>query len=197
MYRIIGKQNTIETVSLKELMLLSDVSAEPAKLKEWAEHLPKPAQLGGKDTPDSLNDLTMGKLMQLQSITNEQEVLFVPCEVLLDLSKRDVEHLPGMAVLGFVQWVAKEVERINKLFASTNVPPTQEEKQAGADSLNFGPFGLIDYYAQRMGITDHGEVDKVPWVRVFKCLDMDAKKVRFEMRLRNVIAKKHERRTIR
>lgn len=184
-------------MSLKELMLLSDVSAEPAKLKEWAEHLPKPARLGGKDTPDSLNDLTMGKLMQLQSITNEQEVLFVPCEVLLDLSKSEVEHLPGMAVLGFVQWVAKEVERINKLFASTNVPPTQEEKQAGAESLNFGPFGLIDYYAQRMGITDHGEVDNVPWVRVFKCLDMDAKKVRFEMRLRNVIAKKHERRTIR
>jgi len=44
------------------------------------------------------------------------------------------------------------------------------------DKLSFGLFGLVDYYATRMGITDHEQVESVPWVRVYKCLDMDAEK---------------------
>ena len=82
------------------------------------------------------------------------------------------------------------MQRINKLFASTSVPPTAEEQQAGADSLNFGPFGLLDYYALRMGITDHEAVEYVPWVRVYKCLDMDAMKMRYERRLRKILESK-------
>ena len=55
--------------------------------------------------------------------------------------------------------------------------------------MNFGLFGLLDYYAQRMGITDHEEVERVPWIRVYKCLDMDAERTRFERRLRNILNK--------
>ena len=40
-----------------------------------------------------------------------------------------------------------------------------------------------------MGITDHEEVERVPWIRVYKCLDMDAERTRFERRLRNILNK--------
>ena len=156
-------------MTVKEFLTISSIATEPEVIRTKLDELRKPYQLGQYKTPDTLN---------------------VPCTVLMGLSKRYISQLPASDVLGFVQWVAKEVERINKLFASTNVPPTPEEKQAGSELLNFGPFGMIDYYAQRMGITDHAEVDSVPWVRVYKCLDMDAKRVRFERRLRNILSKK-------
>ena len=167
-------------MTVKEFLTISSIAIEPEVIRTKLDELRKPYQLGQY----------MGELMQLQSIETEHDILFVPCTVLMGLSKRYISQLPASDVLGFVQWVAKEVERINKLFASTNVPPTPEEKQAGSELLNFGPFGMIDYYAQRMGITDHAEVDSVPWVRVYKCLDMDAKRVRFERRLRNILSKK-------
>ena len=177
-------------MTVKEFLTISSIATEPAVIRTKLDELRKPYQLGQYKTPDTLNDINMGELMQLQSIETEHDILFVPCTVLMGLSKRYISQLPASDVLGFVQWVSKEVERINKLFASTNVPPTPEEKQAGSELLNFGPFGMIDYYAQRMGITDHAEVDSVPWVRVYKCLDMDAKRVRFERRLRNILSKK-------
>ncbi len=45
----------------------------------------------------------------------------------------------------------QEVERITKLFETTSVVPTPEERRAGVDKLSFGLFGLVDYYATRMG----------------------------------------------
>ena len=117
-------------------------------------------------------------------------MILVPCRVLLGLDERKVMRSEAYDVLAFVFWAAREVERINKLFASTNVPPTPEEKQAGADKMNFGMFGLIDYYAQRMGITDHEAVEYVPWVRVYKCLDMDAQRIRMDRRLRKVLERR-------
>ncbi len=40
------------------------------------------------------------------------------------------------------------------------------------------------------GITDHEQVESVPWVRVYKCLDMDAEKIRYERRLREIYQNK-------
>ena len=93
-------------------------------------------------------------------------------------------------ILGFSTWVTREVERITKLFETTSVVPTPEERRAGVDKLSFGLFGLVDYYATRMGITAHEQVESVPWVRVYKCLDMDAEKIRYERRLREIYQNK-------
>jgi len=157
-------------MTVKEFLTISSIATEPEVIRTKLDELRKPYQLGQYKTPDTLNDINMGELMQLQSIETEHDILFVPCTVLMGLSKRYISQLPASDVLG--------------------LPPTPEEKQAGSELLNFGPFGMIDYYAQRMGITDHAEVDSVPWVRVYKCLDMDAKRVRFERRLRNILSKK-------
>lgn len=174
---------------VKDFLIVGNIATNTVEIQKQIERLPKPYSVCQVVTPSTLNDLTMGELMELQEISTEKELLFVPCRILLGLNEPKVMEVDIEEVLGFVYWVAKEMERINKLFSSTSVPPTSEEKQAGSDLLNFGPFGLIDYYAQRMGITDHETVEHVPWIRVYKCLDMDAKKVRFERRLRNILSK--------
>lgn len=172
-------------MTVKELLIVERISSI-----EGAENIPKPWSVSHRKTPDTLNDLSMGELMQLQAISTERDTLFVPCCVLLGMFESDVLKADAQEVIGFINWVAREVQRINKLFASTSVPPTAEEQQAGADSLNFGPFGLLDYYALRMGITDHEAVEYVPWVRVYKCLDMDARKMKYERRLRKILESK-------
>lgn len=180
-------------MTVKEFMTLGKLVPD-IDMSERLNRLKKPYSVCKVKTPETLNDLNMGELMQLQSITTDSDFIFTPGMVILHLSERKLLKADSEIVLGFSYWVAKEVKRINKLFASTSVPPTPEEKQAGADSLNFGLFGLLDYYAQRMGITNHEEVEKVPWVRVYKCLDMDANRMRYERRLRNIMAKKNESR---
>ena len=83
------------------------------------------------------------------------------------------------------------MQKINKLFDSVKSKPTKEEERAGIENLKFGVFGLIDWYALRMGITDHEEVTKVTWGRVYKCLEMDNKKRDFEKRLAEVYRNEH------
>ena len=89
-------------------------------------------------------------------------------------------------------WVITEVDRINKLFSSTSVKPTKEEKQAGVEKLSFGMFGMIDHYALRMGIANHEDVEKVPWIRIYKCLDIDSEKAKFQRRLQDVYARNNK-----
>lgn len=36
------------------------------------------------------------------------------------------------------------------------------------------------------GIKDHEEVMSVPWMRVYKCLQIDSEKAKYELRLRKV-----------
>ena len=176
---------------LKDFLIVSNYAIDDG-FQEKLHNAKRPVKVGRVVTPSTLNDLTMGELMQLQGISSEREMILVPCRVLLGLDERKVMRSEAYDVLAFVFWAAREVERINKLFASTNVPPTPEEKQADADKRNFGMFGRIDYYAQRMGITDHEAVEYVPWVRVYKCLDMDAQRIRMDRRLRKVLERRKE-----
>ena len=177
-------------MTLQEFLVLDGIVRNTTEVQEQIKNLPKPYSVGGVKTPDSLNDITIGELMELQSAENERELILKCCTILLSLTERNALKSQANDVLGFSVWVSKELERIAKLFQSTTIPPTPEEKQAGVDSLNFGMFGILDYYALRMGITDHEEVEKVKWIRVYKCLDMDAKKARYEKRLRTIISQK-------
>lgn len=176
-----------------EFIRLSDLATDAEGLQQQLENLSKPYAVRGRKVPADLNGLTMGELMRLQSISTTEDFILAPCEILLRLSKDKTLKAEASEVLGFSYWVAHEVKHINKLFASTSVPATAEEKAAGSDALNFGPFGLVDYYARRMGITDHEEVESVPWVRVYKCLDMDAKRMMFDRKLKNELMKKTRR----
>ena len=150
--------------------------------------LQRPSSVYGRSVPTNLYSLTIGELFALQAIKTEEDAIWTPCKVILNLEENDVMKADAEEVFGFIVWVAKEMEKINKLFERTKIPPTKEEKQAGVEQLNFGAFGILDWYAQRMGITDHEAVEYVPWMRVYKCLEMDAQRTMYEKRLRDVYA---------
>ena len=171
-------------MTVKEFLILSDVASNAAELLEQIGKLPKPDFVAGVRVPETLNDLTIGQLMELQSVRNVIDCIMVPCRVVLGLPIDKIEKYEAADILGFSTWV------ITKLFETTSVAPTPEERRAGVDKLSFGLFGLVDYYATRMGITDHEQVESVLWVRVYKCLDMDAEKIRYERRLREIYQNK-------
>lgn len=171
-------------MKVKDLILMQDI------IRMDLESIPKPERFMKHKLPDDLNHLNMGELITLQSIRTTYDLLTVPAKVLFGADERQILNADAIQVLGLGIWVSKEIKRINKLFAKTNIPPTAEEEQAGAGRMNFGPFGMIDYFARRMGITDHETVERVPWVRVYKCMDMDAQVSRYQRRLRTILSKK-------
>lgn len=180
-------------MTLKEFTVLSQHAVNRHELMMKLERLVKPTFLSGKRVPDSLNDITIGQLIMLQYISTDADFMLKPASIIMGIQDDMLLKEQAEKVIGFSYWVAKELERINKLFKNTSIPPTQEEKQAGVEKLNFGSFGIIDWFAQRMGITDHSEVENVPWVRIYKCLDMDAKRFVYERRLREIYNKRMQK----
>lgn len=171
-------------MTTKELLILSAVTKDDMQAK--LSRLQRPSFVYGRRVPENLYSLTLGELFKLQAIQSEEDAVIVPCEVILKMDAKEVMKAEASEVFGFIVWVAEEMKKINKLFERTRIPPTKEEKQAGVEQLNFGAFGIIDWYARRMGITDHEAVEYVPWMRVYKCLDMDAQQSLYERRLRDV-----------
>lgn len=170
-------------MKLKDFFILADCATG---LQEQISRLQRPSKVRGVSVPETLNELSIGELLRLQGIQTDDDAIFIPCEVILDLTREEVMKAEASEVLGFVVWVSKEVERINKLFERTKVPPTKEEKAAGVDELNFGAFGILDWYARRMGIIDHEYAGYTKWAVIYKCLEMDAKQTMYERRLRDV-----------
>lgn len=179
-------------MTVKDFLIKSDVCRDQEELRKQIEELPKPEFIGNKRTPSDLNDITMGQLITLQSMGDSKDVAFIPCKTILGMKEKEILKSKAELVLGFSMWVITEVDRINKLFSSTSVKPTKEEKQAGVEKLSFGMFGMIDHYALRMGIANHEDVEKVPWIRIYKCLDIDSEKAKFQRRLQEVYARNNK-----
>lgn len=152
--------------------------------------LPKPDKVCGVRTPRNLNDLTIGDLFNLQ-VAGPQALIEKIAAVILKVHPRRCYNERADKMLGFVFWVGRELERIAALFASTSSQPTPEEIRAGINDLDFGPFGVIDWYARRQGYKDQNDAANVAWVRVYKCMDIDNKQAAFERRLRDIIANKN------
>ena len=142
----------------------------------------RPAYVGNTSTPPTLDELTIGQLIELGSLDDQNKSLYEICKIVLGLDYSKTKKARAIDVVHFCGWVWNEVDKINKLFESTRVPPTQKEIQAGIKELRFGLFGLVDWYARRMGIQDHDAVLQTPWMRIYKCLDMDNKTKQFEKR---------------
>ena len=179
-------------MTVKEFLIKSDVCRDQEGLRKQIEELSKPEFIGNKRTPSDLNDITMGQLIMLQSMGDSKYVALIPCKTLLCMEEKEILSAKAETILGFSMWVITEVDRINKLFSSTSVKPTKEEKQAGVEKLSFGMFGMIDHYALRMGIANHEDVEKVPWIRIYKCLDIDSEKAKFQRRLQDVYARNNK-----
>lgn len=146
----------------------------------------RPAYVGERETPTDLNALTMQQLITLSQVSDSNESMYAVCECVLNATRTDIARAPAAEVVRFVGWVFAEVERINALFGKVESKPTAQEQRAGVSTLNFGLFGLIDWYARRMGISDHDEVMHTPWLRLYKCLDMDVKRQAYDRKLQKI-----------
>ena len=180
-------------MTLKEFTLAYSIASNREEVDEQINRLPRPATLQGKEVPTDLNEQAYGTIIALQQGINDKatdiERIATCAKILLDVEI--TEESEASEVLGFGKWIAEELIRISNLFASIQTAPTPEEIQAGVRELNFGFFGTLDWYARRMGITDHAEVERTPWIRIFKCMEMDNKQAQYERRLRQIYAQKN------
>lgn len=150
----------------------------------------RPNVLCGHDIPKNLNGISYGQLDDLQTAATSEDPITETCKILLDVSKEDVYQEDVNDVFGFVNFVVNEVNRINKIFTSIKVSYSPEEKAAGVESLSFGAFGVLDWYAQRMHIADQNEVRNIAWVRIYQCMRNDNERNEYERRLAKVYQKK-------
>ena len=153
-------------------------------------NLDRPAYILDRKVPDNLNEITFGQLCQLRHISSDQELIYMPLYILFNIRREIAEKCDAITALAFANWISKEVSRINKTFNSIQVKPTKEEIRAGIEKLNFGEFGIVDYYARRMGIQDHNTVMSLPWKRIFKCMEMDTKTNEYKKTLQKIIYSK-------
>ena len=150
----------------------------------------RPSFVGEKPTPENLNGLTIGQLIDLSSLKDTNESLYTVVATVLGMERTDIGNARAVDVVRFVGWVSHEVGKINQMFgkAGESVKPTAQERRAGIETLRFGLFGMLDWYAVRMGIQDHDQVLQTPWMRIYKCMDMDNKKRAYEIRLQKIQA---------
>lgn len=153
--------------------------AQVAALKDVA----CPARIGGKEAPQSLDDITLGQLIQLEEIGREKGVFEAIAVALLGRPAGWAMTAPALPMLGLRNMVVAEQNRIAALFASLAREHDPAELAAGVESLNFGIFGLADWYAQRMHITSHDEVFATPWIRIWQCRKNDADEAEYRKRL--------------
>lgn len=153
--------------------------------------LPKPDKVCGVKTPRNLNDLSIGDLLGLQ-VDDPKALVERIAVVILKVHPSRCLRERADRMLGFVFWVGREMERIAALFAGTSSQPTPEEIKAGINNLDFGPFGIIDWYAHRQGYPDQNDAAKVPWVRVCECMRIDNERIAYERRLREIMANKNK-----
>lgn len=157
--------------------------------------IPPPHTFHKVSVPSDLQGVTFGTLVMLQQAPSN-DYLATCCKLVSVLTGCKVERVASsqaMQVLGIVNMVQSEMERIGKLFQSLNSTKSSEEQAAGIDKLNFGAFGIVDWYAQRMGIIDHEEVFNTPWQRIFQCLKIDHEQGEFEKRYRKILEQRSKR----
>lgn len=164
------------------------------ELLETLKQATRPSFVCGKEVPANLNTITYGQLDDFSRISQtEGDPAVKVFSILLGLEAPQVYDLNVFDVFGTLNFVRSELERINALFASIKVTHSSEEIAAGVEDLNFGTFGVIDWYAKRMGITNQDEVFDVAWIRIYTCMKNDNEKAEYEQRLNKQYMEKAKR----
>lgn len=190
-----NKANDDGSLSYGEFLLLLPCCAEKHQ-RELIERLRKqdrPDKLCDADVPANLNTITYGALDDLQSAASTDDPIGECAKVLLGIDPMFLMAEDVNDVFGFAAFVTRELERINKLFASIKPSYSSEEKEAGIETLNFGSFGVLDWYAKRQHIANQNDVRDVSWVRIYQCMKNDNAQNEFERRLSKVYERKAKR----
>lgn len=190
------KKKRMKLTTYGEFLVLFPCCTEEHKteLLDTLSHAERPAFVAGKETPATLNMITYGQLDDLSRITAENDPAARVFKILMDIEAPQVYQMNVFDVFGFLNFAKDEVKRINKLFSDIAPSHTSEELSAGIKDLNFGTFGIIDWYARRMGITNQDEVYSVAWVRIYTCMKNDNEQSEYEKRLNKIYINKHRHR---
>lgn len=159
--------------------------------------IPQPRVFCKKVVPADLQLVTFGMLTRLQQAPKDNDYLRTCCNLVSTLTGVPADIVASkkaIEVLGIVNMIQTEMERIGKLFKALQTGHTSEEMSAGIERLDFGAFGLVDWYAQRMGIIDHEDVFKTPWARIYQCAKIDHEQGEFEKRYRKILEQRSKRR---
>lgn len=184
-----------EDCSYKDFLFLIGYTdkAVQDELLERLRKQPRPDKLCGKEVPKDLNTLTYGTLDDLKNATAEKDPAYACAKILLEVKYEDLLKEDVNAVFGFANFITSELKRINDIFKSIKVHYSKEEIAAGVRDLDFGSFGILDWYAKRMGITNQNEVRSVAWVRIFQCMKNDCLRNEYERRLSQQYRPKNKR----
>lgn len=166
---------------------------ERQRIEQELKQAERPNEIAGHPVPQDLNLVSYGLLDDLANYAKQgaQGALDCVCRVcgctLDELTAANV-----FDVYGAIKWLNGEVERINNLFKRITPRYSAEEIQAGVKSLDFGSFGVLDWYAKRQGIADQNEVRDVAWVRIYTCMKNDNARAEYEKRLNRVYQMKYK-----
>lgn len=186
----------IPFMSFRQYVLCFECCTAEERLEQYQaiKELPRPPKVCGKDVPGNLNLITYGQLDDLHDSAEGVEALVNCCTTILGVDEDTVWDERAERVLWFVHFCNTEVKRINDLFGKIKPDYDSEEIIAGIEKMKFGTFGVLDWYAKRMGISDQNEVLDVPWIRIYKCMVNDNETRRYEKRLREVYKRKSQTR---
>lgn len=158
------------------------------------ERFHRPSYVAGVATPSNLFGLSLRQLISLSEVGDTDDSFYSICETVLGLKRDDVDEARAVDVVRFVGWVSGELDKVNRMFEKVEASkPTDMEKRAGIETLRFGLFGMIDWFAKRMGIEDHDKVLNYPWLRIYKCMDIDNKTNLYNARLQKLQAQEMRR----
>lgn len=185
-----GKEK--DKCSYKEFLLLVGLCEKEhqEELFDILKHQERPAYLCGRKVPTDLNKISYGELDDLQTASQAKDPYFETAKILLGVNRKEFEEEDVNNIFGFINFVVKEITRINKIFSSIKPSYSSEERMAGVESLDFGAFGVLDWYAQRMHIANQNDVRDIAWVRIFQCMKNDNEKNEYERRLSKVYQNK-------
>lgn len=138
------------------------------------------------EAPQSLDGITLEELCRLQDIAALRGCIFAAGEVLLGMTPPEVLKAPLLPMLGLRNMVERELARIAALFEGLTREFTAAEIMAGAEKLNFGMFGLADWYARRMGLGSHDDAFATPWIRIYQCRKNDLEEAEYRERLQEI-----------
>lgn len=179
-----------------EFMVLLQCCTEEhvSELLEQLSEAEKPKMICGHEVPDNLNMISYGMLDDFSRIDPQEDPAAQILKTMFDVDDVDIMEANVIDVFGFLNFIRNEIDRINKLFKSIKVSFSSEEVAAGVESLDFGTFGVVDWYARRMGITNQDEVYDIGWIRIFTCMKNDNEKNEYEARLHKQYMAKSKRR---
>lgn len=140
-----------------------------------------------KYQPVDLPEITYGQRIDLCSMANYQDLLFVPQRMFFHRGEKTVLNMPFFEVFNFGMSIQQELERMHVRDKNTfKHSPTPEEIKAGYYNINHGIFGIVDKIALRLGLSNHEDVFKLPEKRVYAMLKIDYDNGMYQRRLNKV-----------